>query len=75
MQTIEITIEDATLVKLDRVISELSLTRTAFVQQSLEAALRRQEVLEQERRHAQGYARHPVQADEFDGWEKARVWE
>ena len=75
MQTIEVTIEDALLAQIDRVTRELSLTRAAFIRQSIEAALRQQEILAQERQHAEGYARNPVQPGEFDGWEKVRVWE
>ena len=75
MQTIELTIDEILLAKLDQVISKLSLTRSAFIRQSLEAALQQQEILAQERRHAEGYARTPVQPGEFDEWEKVRVWE
>ncbi len=75
MQTIELTIDDALLAKLDRITKKLSLTRAAFIQQSLEAALHQQEVLAQENRHAEGYARNPVQPGEFDEWEDVRVWE
>ena len=75
MQTIELTIDETLLAKLDQVTSKLSLTRSAFIQQSLEAALQQQEIIAQERRHAEGYARHPVQPGEFDEWETVRVWE
>lgn len=75
MQTIELTIDEALLAKLDRITQQLSLTRAAFIQQSLETALQQQEVLAQERRHAEGYARLPVEPGEFDGWENVRVWE
>jgi hypothetical protein len=27
-----------------------------------------------ERKHAEGYARHPVEPGEFDGWEKEQAW-
>ena len=74
IQTIQVTLEDAMLVKIDRIVRELSLTRTAVIQQSLEAGLREQEILAQERRHAEGYARHPVEPGEFDGLDAIRVW-
>ena len=75
MQTIEITLDETILAQIDRVISELMLSRSAFIQQSLETALREQEILAQERRHAEGYAKCPSTPDEFSGWEKIRVWE
>jgi metal-responsive CopG/Arc/MetJ family transcriptional regulator len=75
MQTIEITLDEAIIAQIDRVTHERALTRAAFIQQSLEAALREQEMLEQERRHAEGYAKYPATPDDFSGWEKIRVWE
>lgn len=75
MQTIELTIDESLLAKLDEITSKLSLTRVAFIQQSLETALQEQEILTQERRHSEGYARHPVQQGEFDRWENVRAWE
>ncbi len=74
MQTIEVTIEDAMLAQIDRLIRELALTRSAFIQQSLKAALQQQEELAQERRHAAGYARYPVEPGEFDGIDAIRAW-
>ena len=74
MQTIEITIDETMLAQIDRVTCELTLTRTAFIQQSLAAALREQEMLAQERRHAAGYARYPVEPGEFDGIDAIRAW-
>ncbi len=74
MQTIEITLDETMLAQIDRVISELTLSRSAFTQQSLAAALREQEILAQERRHAAGYARYPVEPGEFDGFEAVRAW-
>ena len=75
MQTIVLTIDEALLAQLDRVTSELSLTRAAFIQQALEAALRQQETLASERKQAEGYKRHPVEPGEFDGWEGEQIWE
>ena len=75
MQTIEVTLEEGLLAQIDRIIRDLSLTRSAFIQRSVEAAVREQDVLEQERRHAEGYAKCPVTPDEYSGWEKIRVWE
>ena len=30
---------------------------------------------EKERRHAEGYAKYPVEPGEFDGFESIRVWD
>jgi hypothetical protein len=32
------------------------------------------QTLQDEMKHAKGYARHPVQPGEFDGWENEQVW-
>jgi len=68
MQTIELTIDEALLAQIDRVINELSLTRAAFIQQALEAALRQKAIFAKERRHTQGYKDNPAEPDEFDEW-------
>lgn len=75
MQTIELTLDEALLAQLDRVTCELSLTRAAFIQQTLEEALRHQAVFAKERQHALGYERQPVEPGEFDNWETEQVWE
>jgi len=36
--------------------------------------LNRQKILELERKQAEGYARFPVQPDEFDLWENEHAW-
>lgn len=75
MQTIELTIDEALLAQIDRITQELSLTRATFIQQALEEALRHKTVFAEERRHALGYERAPVEPGEFDEWESEQVWE
>lgn len=75
MQTIELTIDEALLAQIDRVTSELSLTRAAFIRQALEEALRHKTIFAKERQHALGYERSPVEPGEFDEWENEQVWE
>jgi metal-responsive CopG/Arc/MetJ family transcriptional regulator len=75
MQTIELTIDETLLAQIDRVISELSLTRGAFIRQALEEALRHKAIFAKERQHALGYEHAPVEPGEFDEWEDEQVWE
>ncbi|HKQ77748.1 MAG TPA: ribbon-helix-helix protein, CopG family [Blastocatellia bacterium] len=75
MQTIEVTIDEALLAQIDRVTSELALTRAAFIRQALEEALRHKAIFAKERQHALGYERAPVEPGEFDQWEDEQVWE
>ena len=74
MKTIQMTIDEPLLVQVDRVTAELQTTRSAFIRAALEAALRRHGIRKREQQHAQGYARHPVAAGEFDVWVEEQHW-
>jgi metal-responsive CopG/Arc/MetJ family transcriptional regulator len=73
MKMIEITIDQSLLAEIDQVIFSLNTTRSAFIREALQLALRRYKIKEMERKHAEGHARYPVQADEFDVWEGKQV--
>jgi metal-responsive CopG/Arc/MetJ family transcriptional regulator len=74
MKTIQMTIDEPLLTAVDRIISELHTTRSAFIREALEAALRLHEMRKLERQHAHGYAQHPVTPDEFDVWSNEQHW-
>lgn len=74
METIELAVNAVLLAEVDRVTQSLAMTRTAFMQYALELALKHQQILAKERRHAEGYARYPVETDEFDIAEASLVW-
>jgi metal-responsive CopG/Arc/MetJ family transcriptional regulator len=74
MKTIQMTIDEPLLTEVDRVIQALDTTRSAFIREALQLALWRHRLTELERKHAEGYARHPVEPGEFDGWEAEQVW-
>ncbi len=74
MKTIQMTIDEPLLAEVDRVIAERNTTRSAFIREALEAALRRHRVAELEQQHAQGYAKHPVEPGEFDVWIAEQAW-
>ncbi len=66
---------DEELVRLvDRARKRLKLSRSAFTREALRQALTRCRVEEQERRHRDGYAKHPVADDEFAAWESEQAW-
>ena len=73
-KTIQITIDESLLDEVDRVAQELSTTRTAFICEAVQLALRKHRITEMERRHAEGYARHPVEPGEFNAWEAEQAW-
>jgi len=74
MKTIQMTIDEPLLAEVDQAIRDLDTTRSAFVRDALRLALRRYTITSMERRHAEGYARHPVEPGEFDVWEAEQAW-
>lgn len=74
MKTIQMTIDEPLLAEVDHLIQRLDTSRSAFIRQALELALQWHAIAEQERKHAEGYARHPVEPGEFDVWEDEQAW-
>jgi metal-responsive CopG/Arc/MetJ family transcriptional regulator len=74
MKTIQMTIDEPLLVEVDQMIQALNTTRSAFIREALELALRRYAIAEMEKKHADGYDRYPVELGEFDGWEDEQAW-
>ena len=75
MKTIQMTIDEPLLDEVDQVIQDLGTTRSAFIRDALQLALRQHKIAELERMHAEGYARRPVEPGEFDVWEVEQVWD
>lgn len=74
MKTIQMTIDEPLLAEVDRTIKDLNISRSAFIREALELALRHYQTLEMEKQHAAGYARHPVEPGEFDVWQDEQAW-
>ena len=74
MKTIQITIDEALLSDVDQVVQAQGASRSAFIREALHLALQRWRIQQLEVQHAEGYRRHPVEADEFDGWEAEQIW-
>ncbi len=74
METIELAVNASLLAEVDRVTQSLDMTRAAFIQYALELALKQQQTLAKERRHAEGYARHPVEPEEFEVADSSLAW-
>ena len=74
VKTIQMTIDEPLLTEVDQMAEKLNTTRSAFIREALELALRRQAIAEMERNHAEGYARQPVEPGEFDVWEDEQAW-
>jgi metal-responsive CopG/Arc/MetJ family transcriptional regulator len=74
MKTIQMTIDEPLLAEVDQMTQTLNTTRSAFIREALELALKRHVIAEMERKHAEGYTRHPVEPGEFDVWEDEQAW-
>ena len=74
MKTVQMTVDEPLLGEVDRAVEALHSTRSAFIRHALQLALRQYEIEEMEKRHAEGYARHPVEPGEFDVWQAEQVW-
>jgi len=74
MKTIQMTIDDQLLKLVDKMSRDRRTTRSAFIRHALEAEIRHQRIRDEETRHAQGYARHPVAPGEFDVWLNEQDW-
>ena len=74
IKTIQMTIDDTLLSEVDVTSASLGMSRSAFIREALQQAMKRIEIIQQERRHAAGYARHPVEPGEFDIWQAEQFW-
>ena len=74
MKTIQMTIDEPLLEKVDDAIRSLRTSRSAFIRSALELALRKYEIARLEKRHEEGYLHHPVKPGEFDEWEEIQEW-
>lgn len=74
MKTVQVTLEPELVDEVDRAVAKLGSSRSGFTRDALRRSLARLEREELERRHREGYARHPVEPGEFDVWEDEQAW-
>jgi len=74
MKTVQMTLDEDLVAKVDQVAKQLGTTRSALTRDALRAALDRIREKEMERKHRQGYIRKPVKHGEFSDWETEQVW-
>ena len=75
MKTIQMTLDEDLLNRIDKTINELNTTRSAFIRESVQYFLERMRTNKLEKKHREGYLKHPVKTGEFDIWEDEQVWE
>ncbi|MDP3039631.1 MAG: ribbon-helix-helix domain-containing protein [Deltaproteobacteria bacterium] len=74
MKTVQMTLDEDLIKVVDKVVKQLGTTRSSFARDALRAAVKRNRILELERKHREGYRRKPVQAHEFGDWEPEQAW-
>jgi metal-responsive CopG/Arc/MetJ family transcriptional regulator len=74
MRTIQMTLDDDLVKKVDAIANELQTTRSAFTRAALREAVQQYNTRRLELKHRQGYAAHPVNEEEFSVWEKEQNW-
>ena len=74
LKTIQVTIDNVLLERVDGLSDSLGMARSAFIRQALELALRELQVADLEQRQISGYQRQPVTVGEFDDWEDEQAW-
>jgi len=74
MRTIQMTLDDDLVKKVDAIATELNTTRSAFTRDALREAVKEYNIRRLELKHRQGYSAHPVNREEFSVWEKEQNW-
>lgn len=74
VKTIQMTIDERLLARVDEVTAVLDVSRSAFIREALEYALERYAVRRMEEQDAAGYAALPAQPDETARWINEQVW-
>jgi metal-responsive CopG/Arc/MetJ family transcriptional regulator len=74
MRVVQMTLEDDLVESVDAAARRLRITRSAFTRAALRDALRQLKTRQLEKRHRDGYQRHPPSKDEFAVWEKEQAW-
>lgn len=74
MRTVQMTLDDELVDRVDNIVKELKTTRSAFTRQALKEAIDRFNVRRLEEVHRRGYELYPVTQEEFSVWESDQDW-
>ena len=74
MKTVQMTLDDDLVEKVDKIVKEIKTTRSAFTRTALREAIKNLNVNRLEQKHRRGYEIHPVKKDEFSIWEEEQNW-
>ena len=74
MKTIQMTIDEYLLQQVDQTVSALKTTRSAFIRDALEQALRSYQIRRLEERDEVGYTTVPAAQNETEEWTTEQDW-
>jgi metal-responsive CopG/Arc/MetJ family transcriptional regulator len=74
MKTVQMTIDESLLTEVDQVTQSLNTTRSAFIRDALQLALRQYRIGLLEQQHAGGYACRPETEIDVAEWESEQIW-
>ena len=74
MKTIQITLDEDLLSRIDKAIQELNTTRSTLIQASFQYYLERLRIKKLEKKHRDGHLKQSVAKGKFDVWEGEQAW-
>lgn len=74
MKTIQMTIDEGLLERIDGLVEELDMTRSAYIRELLEKALEAHYWRELERLDEEGYRQFPPDDEEVEIWLSVQDW-
>lgn len=74
MKTIQMTLDETLLERIDNMVDVLDTTRSAFIREAVEKALREYHWRELERLDEEGYRLFPQEDSEIEPWLKIQDW-
>jgi len=75
LKTIQMTIDESMLERVDQVVQVLDTTRSAFIREAVEQALKEYHWRELERLDEEGYRQFPPEDKEVEIWLGVQAWE
>jgi metal-responsive CopG/Arc/MetJ family transcriptional regulator len=73
-KTIQMTLAEGLLDRIDHAVQELDTNRSAFIRLAVEMALKQLRIHRLEAQHSAGYEQQPQLAEEIEEWDDIRVW-
>ncbi len=74
MVTVQMTLDEKLVKRVDQVVHKLHTSRSAFTRQALQEAIKRYQITVFEQKHKAGYAAKPVATGEFDVFTDEQAW-